>query len=463
MIPGLTLALAGLPPAAHGSQSGRGFIAGPVLLQHVTIALGLSGPQTSALFEILRCAIEGERRALDRLLVERLDLDLGEARALLESLVPQLLLPGDGAPIVERLGPFIGRMRTISSRIYRPLRLATPVRSPVRRVAAPAHPTAGRPDLFVLTGFLGSGKTTQVNALLQRPEFARSIVFVNEIGEAAVDHLVVRAMSSPQDILLMRNGCLCCAYGNELINSLRGALALRAAGDCAPFDRIVVETSGMADPGAVVRGIQQDVGLQRQVRFRGVATTIDLVAATADQPLAPEARSQIALADWFIFTKADMVEAEAIAPVVARVRAMNPAAETLVAPSGAMLAEALLAGQIVPSRFRATPGAAAHDPATRVMTLRRGAVDETAFRLFSDLLMMAKGDQLYRMKGLLRLKESPDTFLVQAVRGSFHDLEPSQIASDGSALTIIARGIDPVAVDRLLELVEMRCAEAPSP
>ena len=194
------------------------------------------------------------------------------------------------------------------------------------------------------------------------------------------------------------------------------------------------------------------------VRLRGTATAVDLTVATLDLPHATEARAQISAADWLVLTKADLVDNELIAPAVERLCALNPAATPLIAPTGAVLAGVLLASADAPV-FRSMPVSERHDPVVRVMPLRRGAVDATSFRLFCDLLMLAKADRLYRMKGLLRLVDREETLLFQAVRGSVHDIEAIEVDAVGTAITIIAPDIDPSSVDELLAILEQRCVE----
>ena len=452
------------PPPARRSLSGQGFVAGPTLVQRFSIAFGLSGPQVGLILECLRLGLELPRRSetFRDVLAARLDSPLWRIDGLMSDMAPDLI-DRAARDALGAVAPFLDRLKAQSRAWYGPYAVQEPIRAERSEDVAPAL-VARRPDFVIVTGFLGSGKTTLVNALLRAPAMAASLVVVNEIGAAAVDHLVVQALSSPQDLFLMRDGCLCCAFGSGLADTIRFAVDRRDAGRGPYFDRLIVETSGLADPIAVVHRLEQDRKLREIVAYRGVCTTVDVCAIERDGLAAPEAARQIDAADWIVATKTDLIDPEALPRTLARLRARNPAARLFVDRGRSIAQELALAmledfsAGATGARWTRSVGAASrqatHDGATRVATIRRGEIDEVVARLFLDLLAMAKGDELYRVKGVLALRDQPKPLLVQAVRANFHELLRLDQPADETNLTIIAPNLDRRAVERLLALLE---------
>ena len=159
---------------------------------------------------------------------------------------------------------------------------------------------------------------------------ASSLVVVNEIGEVAVDHLVVQALSSPQDLLLLRNGCLCCAFGDSLSDTLCRLVERRNTGQGPYFDKLIVETSGVADPIALIHALQQDRRLREVVNYRGICTTVDGSAIERDFDEVPEVARQIDAANWIVLTKTDLVDPERLPAISEMLRIWNPAADIFV-------------------------------------------------------------------------------------------------------------------------------------
>src|SRR5208282_156172 len=191
--------------------------------------------------------------------------------------------------------------------------------------AAPGAPFAGRaPPLFgrrqkrprgprlqvvVVTGFLGSGKTTLIRALLDKPEGAGTAVVVNEYGEIGIDHVLLR--SSSDATVLLGNGCLCCNVRSDLQETLRTLFADRARGAVPSFVRVVIETSGLADPGPVLQTFATDRALGREFHLQALICVVDAVNGEANFKRMPEARKQVALADRIVVTKSDIADAGA--------------------------------------------------------------------------------------------------------------------------------------------------------
>ena len=166
---------------------------------------------------------------------------------------------------------------------------------------------AGRERIPVtlLTGFLGSGKTTLANRLLRRPSFANTAVIVNELGEIGLDHLLVER--GDDSVLLLDSGCLCCALQGGLRETLADLFVRRAAGSVPRFERVVIETTGVADPGPIANALVLDALLRAEFRLAAIVTTVDALHATRQLSEEPEAVRQIVLADVLIATKTDLV------------------------------------------------------------------------------------------------------------------------------------------------------------
>jgi G3E family GTPase len=183
----------------------------------------------------------------------------------------------------------------------------------------------------VLTGFLGSGKTTLLNRALGDPAMARTAVVINEFGEIGLDHAL--ATASDDTIMVLENGCLCCTVFGDLVGALNRLYHAREHGEIAPFDHLVIETSGLADPTPVLQAFLSEPTLEGLYRVGSVVTTIDAVNGPGTLDEHPESVRQAALADHILITKLDLLEpglaAQREAELVQRLRKLNPAAEIL--------------------------------------------------------------------------------------------------------------------------------------
>jgi G3E family GTPase len=159
--------------------------------------------------------------------------------------------------------------------------------------------------LHLLTGFLGAGKTTFLNRLLREPSLAETLVVVNEFGEAALDHRLYERLDG--EISLLASGCLCCTLRGDFVDGLGAVLARREAGDLA-FRRIVVETSGLADPGPILHALFADASLASRLRLANVVALVDAVNGLDTLERHGEARRQVALADRIVLTKTDLAD-----------------------------------------------------------------------------------------------------------------------------------------------------------
>lgn len=337
--------------------------------------------------------------------------------------------------------------------------------------AAAPHPVS------VVTGFLGSGKTTLIGRVLRDPGFSRTAVVVNEWGEIGIDHTLLAAGS--ETLLSLATGCLCCRMEGSLAATL-GRLAAEAGP--GGYDRVLVETSGLADPAPILGGLIGDPGLAADHALDSVVTLVDSVAGAATLERHIEARRQVAVADRIVLTKTDL--APPSPALIARLRATaDPAVPVLAATRGA-IDPALLFGPADPLARAARlaglappPGAPAfppslpvgprgrHSPGLGGIVLERDTpIAGAALSLFVEALVAQCGPRLLRLKGLVELAEHPGRpLLLQAVQ---HSLAPAEFLpalppgwAGGMRLVLIGQDIPPRFPARLLAAIEEEVAD----
>jgi G3E family GTPase len=194
----------------------------------------------------------------------------------------------------------------------------------------------------VVTGYLGSGKTTLISRLLVHPEMGETAVIVNELGEIGIDHHIVSQVD--ERTVLLSSGCVCCTLRGDLADELRSLLDRRDAGEVPPFRRVVLETTGLADPTPIVNTLLTEPMLRHHVALDAVVATIDAVHGLRG----PESLKQAAIADVLVVTKTDLADGSAVTGDLER---LNPAGEVVAA----------VHGEIAPSRLFDRPP---HDPRT---------------------------------------------------------------------------------------------------
>jgi G3E family GTPase len=291
----------------------------------------------------------------------------------------------------------------------------------------------------VVTGFLGSGKTTLVNRLVAR--FPESLVIVNEFGEVSVDHALIE--SSTEKTVALPNGCLCCHLRGDLEETLLGAAMRRRRGEIAGFDRVIVETSGLADPGPVAQTLYADPALARDYKLGPIVTVVDAAGAEARR-VAPEiARGQIAAADVVVLSKID--RAGNASESREEIRRLNPAAPCLAAKYGELDAAALL--QAKPGTDHVFSATATHGSAIRSFALRfEQPVRRELLQQFLATLVELRGADLLRVKGIVPLLDD-GLVLVQGVRHVFDRLRP--VREGEPALVFITHGVEKSEVQAL--------------
>ena len=295
----------------------------------------------------------------------------------------------------------------------------------------------GRTPVVVVTGFLGSGKTTLVNRLVSA--VSQSLVVVNEFGEIPVDHLLVEA--STEKTVALPNGCLCCHLRGDLEETLIGAAMRRRRGEIAGFDRVIVETSGLADPGPVAQTLYADPALARDFKLGPIVTVVDAADFESRKVSREIARAQIVAADVVVLSKVD--RADDTASIEAEVRELNSTVTCLRAEFGHVDPAALL--NIKP-RTDHVFSPATHNGAIRSFVLRFDQpVRRELLQQFLSTLVELRGADLLRVKGLVPVEGGH--VVVQGVRHVFDRLRPA--AAGEPALVFITNGVEKAEVDAL--------------
>jgi G3E family GTPase len=316
---------------------------------------------------------------------------------------------------------------------------------------------ADRLPVVLVTGFLGSGKTTLIAALLRRPELGDAAVLVNELGEAAIDHHLVRRVD--ERTVVMGSGCVCCTLRGDLRDELRDLLARRARGELPPFGRVVVETTGLADPAPVLSTLLTEPVLRHQFAIEAVVVTVDAVHGAAALDRHPESVKQVAVADTLVVTKGDAAAPGAAAALSARLRALNPAATIRRVEFGAVDPAAVLGGRDPDAPGPPAPPAPdvahghghAHDVGAFTLVLDE-PLDWNAFAVWLTMLLHARGLDVLRVKGLLDVGEEGPV-LLDGVQHAVHPPRHLDAWPDGdrrSRIVFITRGVDRDAVEASL-------------
>jgi G3E family GTPase len=320
--------------------------------------------------------------------------------------------------------------------------------------------------VHLVTGFLGSGKTTLVNRLLREPRLRHTAVVVNEFGEVGVDHLLVR--DADDVTVALAGGCLCCEIRDDLALTLEDLLRRRELGLCMDFRRIVIETTGVAAPAPVLDLLRAAPALAARTRAGCVVTVVD--ACDAQQTLGsfPEAVEQVALASHVVISKWDLTEP---GPARALVQRLNPAARLWCGNDAVGgIGQALIAwqaGRSTSSRdLGESPSGHVHLDAggIRGFQIRRESpLPGAALPLFTEALAEHLGPDLLRVKGLLAVDNAPQQpLLYQGARETFYSLQRLAAWPDrdrSSRLQFIVRGDWQAFLERLLDAVVWEVAQ----
>ncbi|MDR3539256.1 MAG: GTP-binding protein [Acetobacteraceae bacterium] len=317
----------------------------------------------------------------------------------------------------------------------------------------------------IVTGFLGSGKTTLIGRILRDPGFARTAVIVNEFGQVGLDHtLIARADES---LLALTTGCLCCAVRNDLVETLLDLRARRQAGEAA-YDRVLIETSGLADPAPILHALMTDPAVAETHTLDTLLTLVDTVHGEATLARHPEARRQVALADALALSKSDL--AAASPALLANLAALNSGAPPTISVTPAMLFAAAdpaaRAGRlaILPDQPARSPFQARHTDGIASFVLQRDRpVPALALAMLLEALTEHCGARLLRVKGLVDVAEMPGQPAL--VHGVQHVFAPPEFlpawpdADHTTRLVFIVQDVPPYFPARLLAAIETEVRE----
>jgi G3E family GTPase len=336
----------------------------------------------------------------------------------------------------------------------------------------------------LLTGFLGSGKTTVLNHVLKHPDMAATAVVVNEFGEIGLDHLLVERSS--EDVLLLNSGCLCCTVRGDIVDTLTNLFVDRVKGKVPYFTRVAIETTGLADPAPILHTLMTDPIVAARYMLDGVVATVDAVNGAGTLDKQPEAVKQAAVADRLLLTKNDLAASAARQEIEARLEALNPSAPIVHVAQGA----------VDPARLF---NIGFYDPATKSVDVRRWLRDEAfesshahdhqhvdvnrhddrirafcvtrerpvswaALSAWLDGLATMRGDDLLRLKAIVALSDRPDQPVVlHGVQHLFHPpvLLPEWPSEDRrTRMVFITRDLQREAIEATLAAFEEAVTES---
>ena len=337
-------------------------------------------------------------------------------------------------------------------------------------------PLIGKIPVSLITGFLGSGKTTLIARLLRHPAMDKVAVIINEVGEIGIDHDLV-AMSS-ESVSLLANGCLCCTVRTDLQDTLRELFGDRRAGRIPDFDRVMIETTGLADPVPVLQTLTSDTMLSAQYRIDGVVTLVDAINALSQLDSYPQAERQIAHADRIFITKADLSNTADMATLRLAIKSINSMADVKTCAMGDLHPSELTGLGLVSARagentlrflgehsLQPRDVAASaylgerlptrHDPAVNAVSLRfKQPFTWAAFSAAMETVISLRGKDLLRVKGIVNVDGRPT--VVQGAGHVFHpplalDKWPSD--DTDSRLVFITRNMQAGTIYALFEAV----------
>ncbi len=312
---------------------------------------------------------------------------------------------------------------------------------------------AHRVPVTVVTGFLGAGKTTLLKRFLETEEGRGTAVVVNEFGATGIDDALIRA--SADETVLLGNGCLCCITRSDLQQALRRMVVERERGEISDFRRIVIETSGLADPGPILQTFSTDRALGEVFYIEVVVAVVDAETGLDTLGWSAEARKQVILADRLVVTKTDIVGAAVVEALAAQLRKLNPRAEILLA----------VKGELDPTRLT-EPAAdarnsfvaeAVHSDGIGSFVLNEPALMPwTVFTRAMETLMALRGPDLLRVKGFLAVEGCRGPVVVQFVQHLAHppvELETWPDGNRASRVVFITRNISEKQVRELFAAV----------
>lgn len=332
-----------------------------------------------------------------------------------------------------------------------------------------------RIPVTLLTGFLGSGKTTLLNQLLRQPGMKNTAVVINELGDAGLDHILARAVEDTyiaDNTVLLGSGCLCCVLRTELADTLRDLFFKRTLMAIPEFDRLVIETTGLADPGPILANLLHADVIREHYRLDAVVVTVDSGYGLQQLERHAEARKQAALADVLLLTKSDLADAAGVARLSAQLQSLNPGATQHCVSHGDIDADFIIdiglfdrtGRQARPQRWLRAPAYAQTTRGMQTQRVHDDAISSFTVTLPAPLaweqlepalrwLCRTHGEKLLRLKGIIHAADQPAPLAVHAVQ---HTLYPPTLLKGWneedalSRLVLIGKGLEQMEIlDRL--------------
>jgi G3E family GTPase len=335
----------------------------------------------------------------------------------------------------------------------------------------------------VITGFLGSGKTTLLNRLLRSPQLARAAVLVNEFGEVGLDHLLLETVDA--ETVILQSGCVCCTIRGDLADAIRKLFSRRERGLIPRFDRLAIETTGLADPAPIISTLLAEPVIRHHFRLGNVIVTVDAINGPLHLAQNPESVKQVAVADRIVLTKTDLADGAQNRELKAALKRLNPTAPILdatipLAPDDLMAADVYDPARKTAEVRRwldeeahraAADGDHGHDPNRHDRDIRafcltfEQPLDWTLFGIWLSMLLHAHGERVLRVKGILNVLGLATPVVIHGVQHVIHppvhlDAWPS--ADRRSRIVFIVRGLEQKAIERSLAAFSGQ-AEATAP
>jgi len=363
-----------------------------------------------------------------------------------------------------------------------------------QKMTAGSLPGRGEIPVTVLTGFLGSGKTTVLNGLVKNKALRRTAVVINEFGEIGLDHELVQ--KSEENFMLVRNGCVCCTVRGDLITTLTDLSARQKRREIEYLERVVIETTGLADPAPILHTLMNDQSLLDVGYGLGaVVTTVDAVNGLDTLDIHQEAVKQAGIADLLLLTKTDLASPSTVSVLRDRIAAINPGAKTLQSTNGeispadffstglyrlesktAEVHKWLNAEAYDEAELHPHPHHSEHDHAKSTQDARNRHGDRikaycitreqpiswAGFSAWLDLVSAMRGNDLLRVKGIINVIEHPSRpTVIHGVQHIFHPpIQLDEWPSDDhrTRIVFITRDIDQEVIEETLRVFERRGA-----
>lgn len=295
--------------------------------------------------------------------------------------------------------------------------------------------------ITVITGFLGSGKTTLLSSLLKKQEMTNTAVIINEFGEVGLDHALIE--HSDENIIELQNGCICCTIRGDLKKTLVGLLRKKFEGEIDAFNRVVIETTGLADPVPIIHTLISSFDLQKSYILDGVITLVDAVNGENTLDLQEEAVKQVAMAERIIITKTDLVDRNTKVSLVKRLTLINPSTKIISSNFGEVSIPELLGFSAYDPDSKSKDVSAwlaaekfekdhhhhqidvnRHDDRIQAFSITTDEpVNAMAFAFFRDLLTANMGSDLLRLKGIINIAGKDFPAVTHGVQHIFHPVQ----------------------------------------